>query len=172
MAEDRRTILKVLTSVIGTGAAASVAAPGIRALIAPMDRDTVSGAGTFVRVAREDAVPQDGAPLNVPVVIDAPRDAWATLPPTKVGAVYLRRIGDRIVAFSTICPHLGCGIDFVDAQNRFGCPCHESFFDLDGTVASGPAPRPMDELKTRIVDGNIEVKFEKFKIGTAEKAPA
>jgi Rieske Fe-S protein len=77
-----------------------------------------------------------------------------------------------VVAFSTICPHLGCGIDWVESKNSFGCPCHESFFSLDGKVSSGPAPRPMDSLETRVVDGVIEVKFEKFKIGTAEKAPA
>jgi menaquinol-cytochrome c reductase iron-sulfur subunit len=172
MAEDRRTILKVLTGMIGTGAAAAVGLPAVRVLIAPMDKTTVSGAGTFVPVAREDAIPEDGAPLNVPVVIEAPRDAWTELPPTKVGAVFLRRVGGGIVAYSTICPHLGCGIDYVESTSRFACPCHESFFGLDGKVSSGPAPRPMDELETRIVDGQVEVKFEKFKIGTAEKAPA
>jgi menaquinol-cytochrome c reductase iron-sulfur subunit len=172
MAEDRRTILKVLTGVIGTGAAAAVGAPAIRMLIDPIDRTTVSGAGTFVVVASLDAVPKDGTPLNVPVVIEAPRDAWTELPPTKVGAVYLRQEGDHIRALSTICPHLGCGVDFLQAENRFGCPCHESFFELDGKVTSGPSPRALDELETRIVDGKIEVKFEKFKIGTSEKAPA
>jgi hypothetical protein len=30
----------------------------------------------------------------------------------------------------------------------------------------------MDELETRIAEGRVEVKFEKFKIGTAEKVPA
>lgn len=172
MAEDRRTILKVLTGVIGSGAAASIAAPAIRVMVAPMDRTTVSGAGTFVVVAAVDSVPKDGTPLNVPVVIDAPLDAWAKLPSTQVGAVFLRDVGDRIVAYSTICPHLGCGVDFSQATNRFACPCHESFFELDGRVISGPAPRAMDELETRIVDGRVEVKFEKFKIGTAEKVLA
>ena len=172
MAEDRRTILKVLTGVIGTGAAAAVAAPAVRMLIDPMDRTTVSGAGTFVAVASAEAVPEDGTPLNVPVVIEAPRDAWTELPPTKVGAVFLRRQNDRIVAYSTICPHLGCGIDYAESSKKFACPCHESFFDLEGRVTSGPSPRAMDELETRIVEGRVEVKFEKFKIGTSEKAPA
>ncbi len=171
MAEDRRTILKVLTGVIGTGAAAAVAAPAIRVLIAPVNRTTVSGAGQFVPVAPLEAVPKDGTPLNVPVVIDAPRDAWTELPPTKVGTVFLRFDGDRLRALSSICPHLGCGIDFAQGINRFACPCHESFFETDGNVASGPAPRAMDELETRVVDGRIEVKFVKFKIGTSEKVP-
>jgi Rieske Fe-S protein len=172
MAEDRRTILKVLTAAIGSGSAAAVAAPAIRMLIAPMDRTTVSGAGTFVGVAPLDAIPKDGTPLNVPVVIEAPRDAWTELPPTKVGAVYLRRAGERVVAYSTICPHLGCGVDYSEEGKRFACPCHESFFDLEGRVSSGPSPRGMDELETRVVDGRVEVKFEKFKIGSAEKVPA
>jgi Rieske Fe-S protein len=172
MGEDRRTILKVLTAAIGTGSAAAVAVPAIRMLVAPMDRTTVSGAGTFVAVAPVDAVPKDGTPLNVPVVIEAPRDAWTELPPTKVGAVFLRQQGERVIAYSTICPHLGCGIDYSEAKSSFACPCHDSYFDLDGRVSSGPAPRAMDELETRIVDGRVEVKFEKFKIGSAEKVPA
>lgn len=161
--------MKILTGVVGGGAALVVGGPGLRAIISPLGKRTVSGTGEFVRVAELAQVPEDGAPLNVPVVIEAPKDAWTQLPPTTVGAVYLRRVGAEVQAFSTICPHLGCGIDYVASQRSFACPCHESAFSLEGAVAGGPSPRGMDRLETRIVEGQVEVRFEKFALGTSEK---
>ncbi len=172
MAEDRRTVLKVLTGVLGGGAAAIVAGPAVRAIVAPVTLDPVRGVGDFVRLANLEQVPEDGTPLNVAVVIEQPEDAWNKLPPTQVGAVFLVREGTNVTAFSTICPHLGCGIDYVPDQSAFACPCHESSFAKDGAVAAGPSPRGMDTLETRVVEGAIEVKFEKFKIGTSDKVPA
>ncbi|MEL7368041.1 MAG: Rieske (2Fe-2S) protein [Myxococcota bacterium] len=169
MPEDRRTILKVLSGVLGGGAAAAVGIPAVRAVVSPLGKVTVSGTGQFVSVAKLDSVPDDGTPINVPVVIDAPMDAWNRMPPTTVGAVFLRKLGGEVQALSTVCPHLGCGIDYAGDEKKFACPCHESSFDLDGQVAAGPSPRRMDALETRIRDGQIEVKFEKFKLGTGEK---
>lgn len=171
MAEDRRTVLKVLSGAVGVGAAGAVAGPVLRMLIDPVDKRTVSGSGEFVSVTELSSIPEDGAPLNVPVVIEAPKDAWTALPPTQVGAIFLSRSGETVRAFSTICPHLGCGIDYHAGERRFACPCHESYFGLDGEVASGPSPRGMDELETRVKDGRVEVKFMKFEIGKAEKVP-
>ncbi len=172
MAEDRRTVLKVLSCMFGGGAAAVIAGPALRAVVAPFDMTTVSGAGEFVPVAPLEAVPDDGTPVNVQIVLQAPKDGWTVLPPTTVGAVFLTRRGNDIVALSTICPHLGCGIDYVASKKEYACPCHESSFSADGAVAGGPSPRGMDSLQTRIREGQVEVKFEKFKIGTADKVPA
>lgn len=172
MAEDRRTILKVLTSVLGTGAAAAIAGPALQAVLSPLGKVTVSGSGGWVPVCNLEAVPEDGAPVNVQVVVAEPKDAWTKMPPTTVGAVFLMKKAGKVVAYSTVCPHLGCGIDYQPAASQFACPCHESAFDADGKVAAGPSPRGMDELETEIKDGAVHVRFVKFKIGSAEKVPA
>jgi Rieske Fe-S protein len=172
MAEDRRTLLKVLTGVLGGGAAAAVGLPALRAFVSPMDGVQVSGAGEFVPIAPLEALPADGTPLKVPVVIPKPRDAWASLPPTQIGAVYLRKTGEAIVAYSTVCPHLGCGIDYVADNKTFACPCHESAFDIEGDVAGGPSPRALDRLEVRIAENKIEVRYQTFKQGTKDKIPA
>ena len=171
MPEDRRTVLKVLTGVLGTGCAAAVGVPVLGALTAPAIRITVKGARGFVPVLDLEALPEDGTPVGVGVVVEEPEDAWSKLPPTEVGAVYLRRLpaGAGIQAFTTVCPHLGCRIDYQPAKQQFVCPCHESVFGLDGQVASGPSPRGMDDLLTRVVGGKIEVEFMRFKTGTARK---
>lgn len=48
-------------------------------------------------------------------------------------------------AFSTRCTHLGCRIAHVD-QGELVCPCHGSRFRADGSVAVGPATRPLAPL--------------------------
>ncbi|CAM5578618.1 iron-sulfur protein [Streptomyces tanashiensis] len=46
-------------------------------------------------------------------------------------------------AFSAICTHQGCIVNKV-ADGTIDCPCHGSKFRIaDGSVAAGPAPRPL-----------------------------
>jgi Rieske Fe-S protein len=44
--------------------------------------------------------------------------------------------------FSAKCTHKGCTVDKV-ADGTIDCPCHGSKFNLDGTVANGPAQEPL-----------------------------
>src|ERR1043165_2092525 len=60
---------------------------------------------------------------------------------------------------SPICPHEGCEVSWDQARNRFACPCHESFFTADGARISGPAPRGLDALPTRVQDGKLQVQY-------------
>jgi Rieske Fe-S protein len=54
--------------------------------------------------------------------------------------------GDGAVrVFAARCTHLGCRIARV-SDGLLVCPCHGSKFRTDGSVASGPASRPLDVL--------------------------
>ena len=44
--------------------------------------------------------------------------------------------------FSSTCTHKGCAVDKI-ADGTIDCPCHGSKFNLDGTVAKGPADKPL-----------------------------
>lgn len=55
-------------------------------------------------------------------------------------------------AFSSTCTHLGCKVSEVSA-GLIKCPCHNSTFRLDGSVAGGPAPRALDG-RAITVDGD------------------
>ncbi|MEV6769996.1 Rieske (2Fe-2S) protein [Nocardia sp. NPDC051030] len=54
--------------------------------------------------------------------------------------------------FSSTCTHLGCKVNSVEG-GLIKCPCHGSSFNLDGSVAGGPAPRALD-TKAVHVDGD------------------
>ncbi len=54
--------------------------------------------------------------------------------------------------FSSTCTHKGCTVDKV-ADGTIDCPCHGSKFNLDGSVAHGPATEPL-EAKNVSVQGD------------------
>ncbi|MCV7420232.1 Rieske (2Fe-2S) protein [Mycobacterium yunnanensis] len=53
--------------------------------------------------------------------------------------------------FSTVCPHAGCNVNKI-TDGKIICPCHDSEFNLDGSVAKGPAKKPL-ETKAVTVQG-------------------
>jgi menaquinol-cytochrome c reductase iron-sulfur subunit len=65
--------------------------------------------------------------------------------------------GAGFVALSTRCMHLGCPVRFVEASQRFICPCHGGVYDFTGSVTGGPPVRPLDRFYTRIRDGQVQV---------------
>ncbi|MFF5448791.1 FAD-dependent oxidoreductase [Streptomyces sp. NPDC012888] len=49
-----------------------------------------------------------------------------------------------VTAVSARCTHLGCLVQFNNAERAWECPCHGSRFDTDGSVIHGPATRPLE----------------------------
>jgi quinol---cytochrome c reductase iron-sulfur subunit, bacillus type len=67
--------------------------------------------------------------------------------------VFLVWDGDKQVrALSATCTHLGCQVHWDTQAARFRCPCHGGVYDASGRVVSGPPPRPLESIDTR-VDG-------------------
>jgi len=81
----------------------------------------------------------------------------------------VKHSSSEIIAFSPICPHLGCHYDWHPDQKEFICPCHGSVFSIGGKVLGGPAPRPLDTLPGKIENGILYVQWEQFKVGVPEK---
>ncbi|HEY2636095.1 MAG TPA: Rieske (2Fe-2S) protein [Solirubrobacteraceae bacterium] len=61
---------------------------------------------------------------------------------------------NRIVALSSRCMHAGCPVRFVEAAERFICPCHGGVYDFSGQRVGGPPVRPLDHFFTRIIHGD------------------
>lgn len=132
----------------------------------------------FIRLdVTKDAVPQDGTPLAVTVRDDI-IDAWNLFKDVPVGSIWLRKLGDGpVTAFTSVCPHLGCSVNFRRAENDFFCPCHTSVFALDGKKTNKVPPRDMDTLEVVMRtsgqdDANgaeIWVRYQNFRRATSEK---
>jgi cytochrome b6-f complex iron-sulfur subunit len=64
----------------------------------------------------------------------------------------------EIFALKSVCTHLGCTPNWLEAEQKFKCPCHGSGFYKDGINFEGPAPRPLERYAIGIAsDGSIEV---------------
>ena len=74
-------------------------------------------------------------------------------------AILLIRTPSQVKAFSAICTHLGCVVDWDNQKREVMCPCHAGQFDLEGKVVSGPPPRPLPSHAVKVVDGNIFVEL-------------
>jgi Rieske Fe-S protein len=66
---------------------------------------------------------------------------------------------NEYIALSSRCMHLGCPVRYVQAAERFICPCHGGVYNFRGLVAGGPPVRPLDRFFTRVdpVTGLVEV---------------
>jgi cytochrome b6-f complex iron-sulfur subunit len=53
-------------------------------------------------------------------------------------------------AFSRICTHLGCRVNFREELKIIECPCHQSRYTTDGLRVSGPAQRNLASLPVEI----------------------
>ena len=107
-------------------------------------------------------------------MISSRTDAWNKFPEVPIGAVYLRRLGDKqIEALHVVCPHAGCFIDFLPARDCFFCPCHNSTFAKDGSIndPKSPSPRGMDSLDVEIRGDEVFIKFQNFRSGIHDKIP-
>jgi cytochrome b6-f complex iron-sulfur subunit len=61
-------------------------------------------------------------------------------------------------AYSAICTHLGCIVQWDAGRKQIACPCHAGFFDVNGQVVSGPPPQPLTEHGVAVVNGEVLVK--------------
>lgn len=60
-------------------------------------------------------------------------------------------------AFSAVCTHLGCTVQYDDQASVISCACHNGKFDLDGQVISGPPPKPLEAYQVNARGDEIVV---------------
>ncbi len=75
---------------------------------------------------------------------------------------------DGFYALSAICTHLGCTPNWLNAEDKFKCPCHGSGFRRTGVNFEGPAPRPLERVKIAlsddgqlVIDKSVQFRFER-----------
>jgi len=158
----RRQIMKVATVALGAVAVGAAALPAAIAAVFPAGERTVREPEDAIDACALADVLAD-RPLRVDLVAADSSDAWLHKQSAPLGAVYLRKKPDgKLECLSSVCPHLGCFVEWEDAKKRFACPCHASVFDEHGARVSGPAPRGMDDLPATPDGDRVKVKFARF----------
>jgi Rieske Fe-S protein len=165
----RRAALIAGIGGLGAALAAVVGAPAVAFVVHPLRTPTTRGAAEPLAIGRLEDFP-DGVPVKVDLYADKV-DAWNRVDDVKVGSAWVIRRGEALTAFSTVCPHLGCSVDYEAATGKFKCPCHRSAFGLDGAVEEGPSPRALDALETTVEAGDVRLTYVRFRQGTPAKEP-
>ena len=176
--EPRRGFLRrALAVAIGSVVGLFPLVTGAVVFLDPLRRRQSRGSGGrdeegFLKVAQLDGLTVGGLPRRF-TVIDDRADAWNLYPQEPIGAVYLTRPETGTVrACNVVCPHAGCSVDFIGDRKQYQCPCHDSSFNIDGSIANprSPSPRGLDELEVKIKnDSEVWVKFQNFRSGVSEK---
>ncbi|GHT10876.1 hypothetical protein FACS1894170_03720 [Planctomycetales bacterium] len=168
---QRRNFLKIAVgSGLGVCAVGAPLCAAARLVTAPIFAE--SAAGKFYSITDINLLSEKPQKF---FITDDKEDAWMKLPNQKIGSLFLRKTGEMVQAFHSLCPHAGCMIqDGVKKNPKTGteellfyCPCHAAHFDLDGNRLDGVSPRNMDSLETKIENGKVLVKFQNFTFGTA-----
>jgi Rieske Fe-S protein len=65
---------------------------------------------------------------------------------------YLFRTNAGVFAYSAVCTHQGCVVDYNSLSKTLNCPCHGGQFDPfnGGKVLQGPPPTPLATYKVAI----------------------
>lgn len=152
MAENvsRRIFLKVAgTSVAGVGASVSPAGSAMAA--ADNHAQIQAAAGMAVLPYPKAAVGKSRAmQANTPVSFNYP-DAESPCVAIKMGHRIPGGVGPDgdIVAYSSLCTHMGCPLMYDPASRSFKCPCHYSMFDPEksGQMICGQATEDLPQIQ-------------------------
>ena len=129
---DRRTFLDALLTVGFVSTAAAIAYPVSRFLIPPPSGEPATASVVAAKAAA--LKPISGTIFKFG---------------NKPGIV-IRTIEGEVRAFSAVCTHLECTVQFKADTSQLWCPCHNGTYDLGGNVVSGPPPRPLERFAVNV----------------------
>jgi Rieske Fe-S protein len=70
-------------------------------------------------------------------------------------AIVLRTPDGEVRAFTAVCTHLACTVQYRADFKHIWCACHDGHYDLHGQVLAGPPPRPLEAFKATVKDDDV-----------------
>lgn len=133
----RRDALGWLLGIWGGGVAASVIYPILRFMVPP---DVPESTALTVSGGKASALVPNSARL-VPFGAEP--------------AIVIRTATGELRAFTAVCTHLGCTVQYRDDLQQIWCACHNGHYDLTGRNVSGPPPRPLKPYDVNVKGDEI-----------------
>ncbi len=72
-------------------------------------------------------------------------------------AILIRTKKGEYRAFTAVCTHLDCTVQYREDFLHIWCACHNGHYDLKGINIAGPPPRPLEWFKVDINEGKVFV---------------
>lgn len=72
-------------------------------------------------------------------------------------AILIKDANGELKAFSAVCTHLACIVQYRSDINQIWCACHNGHFDLNGRNVEGPPPKPLEQYVVNVRADQIVV---------------
>ena len=148
----RRTLTKYLT----LGAIAS-SLPVALAACQPSDTTSTGSSESDAPPVKIDSTPREDGFAAVGTVAELDEAGFLSDKAFFAGSLLVIRNPDdasSLIAVDSLCTHQGCSVDWENDAGAFVCPCHDSRFNSDGSVANGPATTPLGTFEA-IIEGDL-----------------
>ena len=108
------------------------------------------------------------SPAGVAVMITRRANDETKEGAAEAGEADRQPVVDEVLALSSVCPHLGCRVQWEANNDRFFCPCHNGVFDANGRATSGPpadSGQHLPHYALQILDGALYIEMPFSSIG-------
>jgi len=75
-------------------------------------------------------------------------------------AIIIRKPDGSFAAFTAICTHLACTVQYRPDLGLIWCACHNGKYDLNGKNIAGPPPRPLEPYNVILKGDDIYITRE------------
>lgn len=136
---NRKAFLNCIIGISGLALFGAISFPVLKYIIPPK--------GSDVDISKVTAAKKEELPLNSAKIF-----RFGNKP-----AILINTTQGVLKAFSAVCTHLNCTVQYVKESGHILCACHNGKFDLNGKVISGPPPKSLEEYKVDVVGEDIIV---------------
>jgi cytochrome b6-f complex iron-sulfur subunit len=143
VAESRRRFVNWLLGTSAGAFAISVLYPAVHFVVPPAAAESAASSVTL-----------PFGPADI-----APNQGMAFRFGNRPGLL-VRTPAGELRAFSAVCTHLSCTVQYRDDESRIWCACHNGFFDLNGKNVQGPPPRPLETYDVNVRGDQIVVSLK------------
>jgi thiosulfate dehydrogenase [quinone] large subunit len=168
----RRTVVAGVASVGGAGVLALILG-GVTAAIGRgvggTPRRASAAAGRTIAAPTGGALPRSPGPSATASTAPGAGTAIVAAASLAVGQAHpftnpadgnpgwvVHAANSTFVAFSAVCTHAGCAVQYDPSTVEFVCPCHGGTYDArTGKVLQGPPPSPLPPIPLHVVNGEI-----------------
>ena len=156
---SRRDFIKGTAVIIGGMITVVIGIPTVAYLIDPALRKDMSEG--WIPIGKLEDMPV-GTPTPFSFTL-VQVNGWERTS-TSHGGYVLRKseAPDDLLILNSRCTHLGCTVNWDNADRVYLCPCHDAKFSEKGLVLDGPPPRPLDRYQEHRVteDGMLEIYYQ------------
>lgn len=79
----------------------------------------------------------------------------------KKPGLLIRKLDGTLKAYSAVCTHFDCTVQYNKSEGVIWCACHNGKYDLNGKVLSGPPPRPLKEYDVAAEENRVIISKRK-----------